>query len=875
MSCIWAKGNKTGLGEHVQHLLKTFEKIKDRIPENLRKAVKYAILLHDLGKVLPYFQIVSLKNEDYKPFNIDRQMNIYHSLASVLFINKEELEKIEGIGKDKVDLVLSAAAYHHWKRSLEEDMLYGKEKFKRLFEYAEKDKLIENLRNNLKELLEEGIIDFNEAIGKGLANGLCFADYVIPPYRLDFLPKRVNIDEDRLRSWILISGFLQRCDHYASFCEEAEEESLEECLEKVEIENLDYESILSNAKEEINKKDKEKGGRLESLWQEEVVEKSKDKNLILVAPTGSGKTEFAFLWSNGGKLIYTLPIRSAVEQTFGRARDVFGEERVGILHGDADVYMLRETKEENEDIEKMKIYQLSKNLSYPVIVATGDQFFPYALRPPLYERVYATLSYSRLVIDEVQAYDPVACAIVVKFIEDVARLGGRFLLMTATLPKHVEDRINNIKENMNTDIEKIDLYYENREKYENLKKHKLKARLIEESNSIPHDYIEEILDKANSGNRVLVILNTVRQAEKVYRSIRERMRKGGYNIREDSIILFHSRFTYNEKQSIKDKIEKLFKNPKEHSDEEGKILVATQVVEASIDIDADILYTEICPLDALVQRMGRVLRRYKETYLYQGDDANVHIFVFEKDYESGKGRVYNRELIEKSLKLLSFHSEYLEDQHGKTYKEYLDDKVKSLKENKQEDDGNKNKGKGKKQKKSEGLEDLKELLNNLEGQTLLLSELDKYTLVSKFYESLPEDGEYLKEFIKTLSILDAGYMSDRRSEAQEIFRRIANVSVVYEERREKFKETVRNLLKKDGFSYTKFKDEIIAEFVIQMPIYGLKGRKNLSAWIDEIKEELKKNGELEQEIKRRFKKLREWCTNILIVHKTEDTQSSE
>lgn len=871
MSCIWAKGNKTSLGEHIQHLLKTFEKIKDRIPKDLREAVKYAILLHDLGKVLPYFQIVSLKNEDYKPFNIDRQMNIYHSLASALFINKEELEKIEGIGKDGVDLVLSAVAYHHWKKSLEEDMLYGKEKFKRLFEYAEKDKLIENLRDNLKGLLEEKIIDFNEAIGKGLANGLCFADYVIPPYRLDFLPKRVNIDEDRLRSWILISGFLQRCDHYASFCEEGEEESLEECLEKVEIENLDYGSILSNVKKEINKKDKEKGGRLDSIWQEEVVEKGKDKNLILVAPTGSGKTEFAFLWSNGGKLIYTLPIRSAVEQTFGRARRVFEEERVGILHGDADVYMLREIKEKNEDIEKMKIYQLSKNLSYPVIVATGDQFFPYALRPPLYERVYATLSYSRLVIDEVQAYDPVACAIVVKFIEDVVRLGGRFLLMTATLPKHVEDRINDIKENGNIDIEKIDLYYENREKYENLKKHKLKVRLIEESNSISHEYIEEILAKASEGNRVLVILNTVRQAEKVYESIIER-RKGGYNIKEDNIILFHSRFTYNEKQSIKDKIENLFKNPKENSHEEGKILVATQVVEASIDIDADILYTEICPLDALVQRMGRVLRRYKETYLYQGDDANVHIFVFEKDYKSGKGKVYNRELIEKSLKLLSFHAEYLKNQRGKTYEEYLDDKVKSLKKNQQEDDGNKNKGKGKKQKKSKGLEDMKELLKTLEGQTLLLSELDKYTLVSKFYESLSEDGEYLQEFIKTLSILDAGYMSDRREEAQDIFRRIANVSVVDGEREKEFKEKVKELVN-DKLSYTAFKDKIIAEFVVQIPYYKLKGYKPLSEWIREVEADM---GRSVKDINREwFEKLKKWCSDIFVIYTKDENKYIE
>lgn len=76
-----------------------------------------------------------------------------------------------------------------------------------------------------------------------------------------------------------------------------------------------------------------------------------------------------------------------------------------------------------------------------MIVSTGDQFFPYALRPPGYEKIYATFSYSRLVIDEVQAYDPKAAAIIVKFIEDVVCMGGRFLLMTATLPKFIQESI--------------------------------------------------------------------------------------------------------------------------------------------------------------------------------------------------------------------------------------------------------------------------------------------------------------------------------------------------------------------------------------------------------------------------------------------------
>jgi len=89
----------------------------------------------------------------------------------------------------------------------------------------------------------------------------------------------------------------------------------------------------------------------------------------------------------------------------------------------------------------MRIYEFARQLSYPAIVSTGDQFFPYALRPPSYEKIFAKFSYSRLIIDEVQAYDPKAAAIVVKFIEHVVQMGGKFLLMTATIPLFIQKRL--------------------------------------------------------------------------------------------------------------------------------------------------------------------------------------------------------------------------------------------------------------------------------------------------------------------------------------------------------------------------------------------------------------------------------------------------
>ncbi|PNV80233.1 MAG: CRISPR-associated helicase/endonuclease Cas3 [Dictyoglomus turgidum] len=800
-------GEKITLSRHTWDTLKVFEYLENRIEDKrLIEAIKVAVFLHDLSKVLPAFQIKSLNNRDYEPSDVVYE--IPHSLFSVFWIKKDELKN--KFGKEYFNFIISAVSYHHWRENFDDFISRDNEIFIKLCKKI-KEEWGEYLRENLLQEFSDfdgykDYIDINGSWLKGIIKRRSFMNYAIPPYKFDYEPLRKEVKKD----WILISGFLQRCDHFASWCEEEGEN-----LNNVEIEPKRQEEIFQEVKNKIGEK----------AWQFNFI---KEGNLILVAPTGYGKTEFAFLWSKGNKFIYTLPLRSAVNKIYDRAVDVFGKEKTGILHSDADVYLLEKA---SDMVDPIKVYETAKQISHPVLISTGDQFFPYGLRPPGYERVFSVFSYSKLIIDEVQAYDPSACAIIVKFVEWISKMGGKFLLMTATLPNFVKDRIKEIN-----NVEIINIYEKEKENFKKFFKHKIKVKLIKNENSekkyeLPEEEIKRIVEEAEKGKRVLVILNTIDSAQRVFDRIKEYTQKNVY--------LLHSRFTFDDRKRKERELFEKFQNPKDISEKEGKILVSTQIVEASLDLDADIIFTEICPLDSLVQRMGRVLRRYfyrdgrvinksdgkeydittKEFRTYE-NEPNVYIWVFEKDLCSGSNRVYLKELLNLSLAWLWKKKEVrdlenllkergiLEDNN--LNEEILKEIFKDLVSNE------KGKGKRKENFYQKILEH--EWRKEIDGIEIELSEYDKYYLVNSFYKSLNPDGDYLKKFYETINLLDAGWMSEKKSEAERLFREVYSIQVVPNNLLEDFKNDIKNFIEKENFNYTNFKTQIISKYCINVDL---------------------------------------------------------
>ncbi|WP_165898515.1 CRISPR-associated helicase Cas3' [Tumebacillus sp. BK434] len=316
-----------------------------------------------------------------------------------------------------------------------------------------------------------------------------------------------------------------------------------------------------------------------------------DKNMVLVAPTGAGKTYAAlapFLYSKkigkpvADRVIYALPLR-ALASSLHQSTEEIVKEKLGL---DVTLQMGNQPDDPyfQGDIVFTTIDQL---LSAYVGLAFGTSA-PASNIPP------GALIGAQVIIDEFHLLSYQEALLT--FLEMMKRLKHftQFFVMTATAPSEIVDRISL---HLNTTpIRLSNMNQLNRTR--SLQWH-------EEPLSV-----DAILK--SRGDKTLVVINTVDRAQQLYLELQSRLVDEGMHL---PVRCLHSRMFEKDRQDTEKWVhERFYKKAKAPA-----ILVATQVVEVGLDISADVLITDLCPANALLQRAGRCAR-------YEEEIGKIHVF---------------------------------------------------------------------------------------------------------------------------------------------------------------------------------------------------------------------------------------------------------
>lgn len=563
------------LREHEQDIVACaetfFEKYGQYFTEKEKQLIIEACRIHDWGKTNLLFQAVV--NEEVKTeltIRDKKKKQIPHGFLSALSISIDEFLQItDYFDEEDFDAFLTAVYYHHAR----EDEWDSEE----IGEYAE-----QYYRKHLEEYLGKEEVSIRRS----------YCDELLFRNSNNF--KNLPIKWEKWIWYSTIKGMLNKFDYTVSAG-----------YKNAEINpDLEKRQLIKNIEEAFRNYNL----RPVQTYMKENVE----QNLVVIAPTGSGKTEAALLWLNGEKGFYTLPLKVSSNAIYERIKVRYRYEDVALLHSDSmQVYL-----KESEDTDTYKKYERAKLLANPLTICTVDQLFKFVYKALGTEIFPATLKYSKIVLDEIQAYSPQVIAAIIYGLKQITAMGGKFAIITATFPPVLEHFMK-----QHGLLKGENYKFRDFSESSDWLRHKVDIR---DGEMDIDEIVEQGLEK-----KVLIICNTVSKAQQIYKELEERT---------EEVYLLHSRYIRRDRNQL----EKMIMQFSEDKDATG-IWVTTQIVEASLDIDFDILYTEMCTADSLLQRMGRCNRKAR----YEPKKANIIVYANENGV--GDKSVYEKKIYSRSL----------------------------------------------------------------------------------------------------------------------------------------------------------------------------------------------------------------------------------
>lgn len=576
----------------------------------LIKRLFMMVAFHDIGKATERFQdkVRGIKSQELES----------HALTSVLFIYEEIKDKpIKIVDNNPYFPEILAIASHHSK--LKQSLFQDYQRMK--IEFANENYFETFYENINQQAIKLKIPDWQplKVYEKRLKGNpyFIFSDdiiYYVGSYRYQKTAVIRNL-------FLLFKSVLHYCDWLASSNTSTYQYST----------NENNESITNKMRLKVPHFVNWESFQLHAA-------RSGSKNIFVQIPTGQGKTEASVLWatqnSDKQKIIFLLPTMVTTNKMWDRMCLFFGgRENVGLSHGMAE-YVLREKEEDIEPEALRSHYLYNRTFFKPVTVATIDQLIYSFFNWGNWALTGAASFNAKIIIDEIHIYDAYTFGLLLKVIENIIPYNTQFAIMSASLPDVLKQELEKVLPN-------YELIKE--EKFDNKQRHKIEVRdcLIEQC-------ISDIIKDYKAKRNVLVVCNTIAKAREIFDLLEEDIAIGHR-------MLYHSQFILQDKKRKEDLLESL------KSRDNGFVAVCTQIVEVSLDIDFDVLYTENAPIDAIIQRLGRVNRKGRiRERIHEMQFAKVTI-----THESEKSKKYVYKNLPKILSLTySNLSNIANDQKG-------------------------------------------------------------------------------------------------------------------------------------------------------------------------------------------------------------------
>lgn len=403
------------------------------------------------------------------------------------------------------------------------------------------------------------------------------------------LKRSMLCDVLKEKNLIMLKGYLQLCDHLASAG-----------VKKIDI-GLDTYESLGLKKNQIYNSIQVKVNQLMNIC-----------DIIIQAPTGLGKTKTAMYWADkiqnknkSRRIYYILPYTASINAKYKEFKDAGIS--TAMMHGKAQYFLNKEIK----DSENFKsIYQLFKKSVKQVTVCTIYQLFKSIFSCKNFEMLLCQMKNSIFIVDEIHCFDIKQLALILstlKYLKDNWNIN--ICIMSASIPKCL---IEVIQEELGIDkVIKAD--------NEDFKiRHK-----IHYINDMLESNLGMIKRDLDNGKRVLVCVNSVELSQRLFEKFKE----------YESIKLIHGKFNTRDREIIEKNLDK------------QKLLIGTQAIEVSLDIDYDVLYTEMAPIDSLLQRFGRIYRTGRKDE--EGNWKTGDIYIFKST-----DNIYKQDIIEKTRMVL-------------------------------------------------------------------------------------------------------------------------------------------------------------------------------------------------------------------------------